>query len=192
MNLDATTICINCGLPAGQQDLAGCTRDTETAHDFQSLSTRPFRDWEYEAIVARMERASMKGASAASMARHLADCEAAGLDTYAHRLYVQKAQKRLGLAQALGMELWLRARGDLVPYDDQLTFDEAEGIGLDGTGRDGNPRFPYRYSNLTPAEMKRLTHYRKARPFKLDRPDPLAPGPDGMVFGPWTGRGSGD
>ena len=35
--------------------------------------------------------------------------------------------------------------------DAELSFDTAEGIGLDGSGRDGDPRFPYTWANLTSA-----------------------------------------
>jgi len=34
----------------------------------------------------------------------------------------------------------------------ELSFDECELLGLDGTGRDGDPRFPYTYAGLTAAE----------------------------------------
>lgn len=34
----------------------------------------------------------------------------------------------------------------------ELSFDEVEAAGLDGTGRDLNPRFPYTWANLTDAE----------------------------------------
>ncbi len=32
--------------------------------------------------------------------------------------------------------------------DRELTFDECEAIGLDGTGRDGNPLFPYTLTSV--------------------------------------------
>ena len=38
----------------------------------------------------------------------------------------------------------------------QLSFDEAERAGLDGTGRDGDPRFPYHLSDLTESEKRLL------------------------------------
>lgn len=36
--------------------------------------------------------------------------------------------------------------------ESELGFDEVEAAGLDGTGRDGNPRFPYTWDNLTDTE----------------------------------------
>lgn len=44
--------------------------------------------------------------------------------------------------------------------DEELSYDEVEAIGLDGTGRDGDPRFPYRWSNLTDDERRMLGIYR--------------------------------
>lgn len=41
-----------------------------------------------------------------------------------------------------------------------LTFEDAEAIGLDATGRDGDPRFPYTEANLTPAERGLLAAHR--------------------------------
>lgn len=38
----------------------------------------------------------------------------------------------------------------------ELTFDEVDGFGLDATGRDGDPRFPYKMSNLNIDERKKL------------------------------------
>lgn len=116
--LDAVTICINCGLPGGAVDLAGCTRDTETAHHFRPVKDRPFAYWTYEEIFARMNRANIKAASAAATAAHFVRCPSEPKGSYAHRLYVQKAQKRLTLARYLALELWIRAGGpDLVGYD---------------------------------------------------------------------------
>ena len=46
----------------------------------------------------------------------------------------------------------------------ELTFDECDAIGLDGTGRDLNPRFPYTLDGLTPDELTRLRHW-YAAPF---------------------------
>ena len=34
--------------------------------------------------------------------------------------------------------------------DRELTYDEAEAAGFDGTGRDGDPRWPYHESDLIP------------------------------------------
>jgi hypothetical protein len=52
---------------------------------------------------------------------------------------------------------------DLQPYIDNphkpLSFDSVEAIGLDGTGHDGDERFPYTWSNLTPDERERLEAY---------------------------------
>jgi hypothetical protein len=45
---------------------------------------------------------------------------------------------------------------------DELTFDEVEALGLDGSGRDGDPRHPYRESALTEQEKTRLAAYREA------------------------------
>jgi hypothetical protein len=39
---------------------------------------------------------------------------------------------------------------------DELDIDEVEAIGLDGTGRDGDPRFPYTWAKLTDAERAAL------------------------------------
>jgi len=41
----------------------------------------------------------------------------------------------------------------------ELDFDAVEAIGLDGTGRDGDPRFPYTRDNLTEDELARLVDY---------------------------------
>lgn len=49
--------------------------------------------------------------------------------------------------------------------DAELSFDTVEGIGLDGSGCDGDPRFPYTWAKLTPAERERLQQY------GLDNPD---------------------
>jgi hypothetical protein len=38
----------------------------------------------------------------------------------------------------------------------ELNFDQVEQLGLDGTGRDGDERFPYTVGNLTDAERERL------------------------------------
>jgi hypothetical protein len=43
--------------------------------------------------------------------------------------------------------------------DEELSFDEVEAIGLDGTGRNGDDRFPYTWGNLTPDERERLHAY---------------------------------
>lgn len=109
--LDPEILCVQCGLSAGEQDLAGCTRDTETSHDFRSVDSRPFATWTYEAIFARMQRAAIKAASAAATAAHMAHCREAGTGSYVHRLYLQKMQKRAALARALSVELWLRSHG---------------------------------------------------------------------------------
>lgn len=37
-----------------------------------------------------------------------------------------------------------------------LSFDAVQSLGLDGTGRDCDPRAPYRWSNLLPVERERL------------------------------------
>ena len=47
--------------------------------------------------------------------------------------------------------------------DDELSFDEVEAIGLDGTGRDLNERFPYTWSNLTDDERRMLRTYRETQ-----------------------------
>lgn len=36
----------------------------------------------------------------------------------------------------------------MINPDDQLSFDDAEELGLDGTGRDGDPRFPFTLQSL--------------------------------------------
>ncbi|MGV0985011.1 MAG: hypothetical protein ACOYB2_10680 [Limnohabitans sp.] len=38
----------------------------------------------------------------------------------------------------------------------ELSYDEVEAIGLDGTGRDGDERFPYTFASLTPDDRRRL------------------------------------
>lgn len=45
----------------------------------------------------------------------------------------------------------------------ELGFDEVEAIGLDGTGRDGDPRFPYTWANLTDDERRMLRTYRETQ-----------------------------
>ena len=40
--------------------------------------------------------------------------------------------------------------------NEELDFDTVEALGLDGTGRDGNERWPYTYGNLTDEERARL------------------------------------
>lgn len=42
-----------------------------------------------------------------------------------------------------------------------LTMDETEVLGLDGTGRDGDPRFPFRRATLTAAEMEALVAWHR-------------------------------
>ncbi len=45
--------------------------------------------------------------------------------------------------------------------DEELPFDDVEAIGLDGTGRDGDERFPYTWAKLTADERARLhAHHR--------------------------------
>lgn len=41
-----------------------------------------------------------------------------------------------------------------------LTFDEAEALGLDGTGRDMDPSFPHTYAGLTDEQKVRYWQYR--------------------------------
>jgi hypothetical protein len=44
--------------------------------------------------------------------------------------------------------------------DEKLSFDDVEAIGLDGTGRSGDDRFPHTWATLTPDERARLhAHY---------------------------------
>jgi hypothetical protein len=47
----------------------------------------------------------------------------------------------------------------LDPDEDLLTYDECEAIGLDGTGINGDERFPYTYGSLTDAEWVVLEAY---------------------------------
>lgn len=47
--------------------------------------------------------------------------------------------------------------------DPLLTQDECEAAGVDGTGRDGDARFPHRLSSLTPAERERLGRGKRER-----------------------------
>jgi hypothetical protein len=51
---------------------------------------------------------------------------------------------------------------DLPTVHDELSFDEAEALGLDATGRDGDPAFPYTAADLTPAQRQRLADLRAA------------------------------
>lgn len=63
-----------------------------------------------------------------------------------------------------------KAAPDVERFDDELSFDEAEALGFDGTGRDLDPRFPLRLSNLTPQERVLLGEARWARAVKaVDR-----------------------
>lgn len=41
----------------------------------------------------------------------------------------------------------------------ELGYDEVCAIGLDGTGRDGDPRFPYTWDSLTDVEKDKLRAY---------------------------------
>lgn len=43
---------------------------------------------------------------------------------------------------------------------EELGADEVDALGLDSTGRDGDPRFPYTEAKLTPAELASLVTYR--------------------------------
>lgn len=45
---------------------------------------------------------------------------------------------------------------DQVHPDDELSYDECEAIGLDGTGINGDERFPYTYGTLTADETAAL------------------------------------
>ena len=102
------TFCRNCGMPGDVIDISGCTRDTETAHDFVLVGSRPYRDWDSEAIVRRLNRAVQKATSASITADHFVRCPAGGADSFAYRLYAQKAHKRMTLAGALLDELDIR------------------------------------------------------------------------------------
>jgi len=51
---------------------------------------------------------------------------------------------------------WTVVPPDIDPEDDEPSFDEVEALGLDGTGRDLDPRFPYTLANLTHDETARL------------------------------------
>ncbi len=68
---------------------------------------------------------------------------------------------RCGLPVTFLRNLWWTADDDFncpdgewrhARKDRELSFDEAERIGRDGTGRDGDPRFPHRFSSLTQEE----------------------------------------
>lgn len=53
--------------------------------------------------------------------------------------------------------------------DEELGFDEVEAIGLDGTGRDMDERFPYTWRKLTDAERMALVGYRGEKGLKDDQ-----------------------
>jgi hypothetical protein len=55
---------------------------------------------------------------------------------------------------------WSVCPPDLDPDDDEPTLDEVEALGLDGTGRDLDPRYPYTIANLTADETARLSRMR--------------------------------
>lgn len=52
---------------------------------------------------------------------------------------------------------------DTLTMAEELSYDEAEALGLDGTGRDGDARFPYTYASLTAGERAQLEAFRAAR-----------------------------
>lgn len=113
MTIAPARICINCGHDPATKDLSGCGNDTQWSHTYENVDSAPFESWSVEGILARIERASRKGASAALTAEHFADCpsEGLGFGSPVHQLYVQKAAKRLNLAAALAAELMRRAEG---------------------------------------------------------------------------------
>jgi len=51
----------------------------------------------------------------------------------------------------VGLTTWLASHDLSQPLD----ADTVEAAGLDSTGRDGDPRFPYRAADLTPGEVER-------------------------------------
>ncbi len=61
--------------------------------------------------------------------------------------FVTYARTTLRLFAARGVDT-SDLTADLDALDRELTFDEAEAAGLDGTGRDLDPRFPYHLSDL--------------------------------------------
>jgi hypothetical protein len=61
---------------------------------------------------------------------------------------------------------------DLPTANDELSFDEADAFGLDATGRDGDPRFPWTVTDLTPAQRQRLAELRATRPGPTAAPAP--------------------
>jgi hypothetical protein len=56
----------------------------------------------------------------------------------------------------LSVEYYGIAAFAFVNEDRLLTFDQAEAAGVDGTGRDQDPRFPYTWGNLTTEERAKL------------------------------------
>lgn len=53
---------------------------------------------------------------------------------------------------------------DLTPAHQELSFDEADALGLDATGRDGDSRFPWTVAYLSPAQRQQLAELRATRP----------------------------
>jgi hypothetical protein len=49
---------------------------------------------------------------------------------------------------------------DFPTTPDELSFDEADALGLDATGRDGDPRFPWTLADLTDVQRQRLAELR--------------------------------
>lgn len=73
---------------------------------------------------------------------------------------VDETRERDSGQSSVGFELW---------EDEELGFDEVEAIGLDGTGRDMDERFPYTWCKLTDAERMALVGYRGEMGLRNDR-----------------------
>lgn len=73
---------------------------------------------------------------------------------------VDETRERDSGQSSVGFELW---------EDEELGFDEVEAIGLDGTGRDMDERFPYTWRKLTDAERMALVGYRGEMGLRNDR-----------------------
>lgn len=101
-----TPFCWKCGLAQGEEDLAGCTMDVLSDHEYMTSAQRPFQGLTFDEVVARYGRARLKAHSALATADHFAGC--AGPHDFGTHLYRQKAIKRTRLAEALWKEITAR------------------------------------------------------------------------------------
>jgi hypothetical protein len=123
-------ICRNCGLVPGEEDLAGCTRDTINRHEFVADDSRPYKDLEMADILERYGRARIKARSSARTADHMRRCPEGGPTAWETWLYEHKTIKRTRLGDLLWKEVMLRTndrrnRRTPVPStpDDEPTHD---------------------------------------------------------------------